>query len=184
MLRKLMTAAITIGYLGLGGCAGTGDATRIQGIVDDQFGTQVEIDGAFIWSNPLGGPTRQWYLSTFVDKKTRAVAQYLHFYDRHDPPASHFDFAADDIARELRVEKITSGRECRGRGCEEDDEILVDLDSDTLLSRIYSGYAVKVSARDGTAYVLEITPTMIQLQFAALDKVLASPAVAAAPPGT
>jgi len=167
--------------VGVAGCGTNRDATRIQGIVNDPFSPAIEIDGAFLWSNPFGGPTRKWYLVSLVDRKTQAVTHELYFYINYRPPMARFQFAADDIARELPVVKIEHSRDCSGVSCLEYESIGVVLDEQTLRGRMLTGYKIKVSARDGTAYVLEITPRMIQLQVDALENVLKSPPIAPPP---
>ena len=183
MIRARILAVAVLACVGLGACYPR-NATRIQGIHDDQFSTSVEIDGADIWSNPLGGPTRNWYLVSLVDKKTHAVFHSLSYSIVHAPPMYYYDSAADDTAKSLPT-KGDHERSCVSTDCREYEGATVMLDGATLATRMTTGYKIKVMSRNGLDDILEITPVMIQLQFQAVNQVLASlgapPVVAVAP---
>ncbi len=175
MKRVSLFLIAAILAIGVAGCVGprNGAPTQIQGIEDDQFSLQATINGGMVIVFDGNGYDHRWFIRTFVDKKTHAVTHQLYFDIEHDPPRSNFEFASDDSARPLPVTKIFAGRQC-DHGCWEYEAVGIGIDEATLKSRLLTGYIVKVSARDGRAYVLDIAPTTIQMQFAALDKVIAS----------
>lgn len=180
MRRVWLSCWVVLGGMALAGCANPQYTGTIQGIYDDPFEPAVEIDGETVLVNPLGGPTYDFLLVSFVDRKSRAVTHRLDFWIEYRGPMAHFSFASDDTAKPLRVVKLERSRDCHAVRCQADESIGVILDADTLLARRGTGYAVKVSARDGSAVILQVTPGMIAKQLAAVDQVLASPAVAPA----
>lgn len=125
-----------------------------------------------MWDDNTGSNHR-WFIRTFVDKKTRAVSHQLYFDIEHDLPRSDFLFASDENAQPLPVTKIFAGRRCH-HGCWEAEAIGITVDETTLKDRLTTGYAIKVSAKDGRAYVLDVAPATIRMQFVALDQVIAS----------
>lgn len=159
--------------LALAGCVAQQQDSSIQGIYTDQFSTFIEVDGAAHSITVISGPTLNWSLTSFIDKTSRAVTYRIDFdyWDLHTVP--RFDEAADDTARPLRVMRVSRKRDCDPKPCSVDEDVAVMLDANTLLARQNTGYAVKVSARDGSAYVLTITPDMIAKQMTAVNQVLA-----------
>ena len=188
MRRAWYFRGTVLACLAVAGCVSQQQDSSIQGIYSDQFSTFVEVDGASQSITVIGGPILNWSLTSFIDKTSRAVTYRIDFdyWNLHSVP--RFDTAADDTARPLRVRRVTHRRDCDPKPCATDEDIGVMLDANTLLARLNTGYAVKVSARDGSAYVLTITPDMIAKQVAAVKQVLArlgpppSPPVAATPP--
>jgi hypothetical protein len=164
---------VVLAGLAVAGCASEQQDSSIQGIYSDQFSTFVEVDGASHSITVIGGPTMNWSLTSFIDKTSRAVTYRIDFDYWNLYSVPRFDTASDDAARPLPVMRVSRRRDCDPMPCSTDEDVAVMLDANTLLARQATGYAVKVVARDGSAYVLTITPDMIVKQVAAVNQVLA-----------
>lgn len=182
MRRASLFRSAVVGCLMLAACGTPRQDATIQGIHDDQFSPAVEVDGAAMFANPLGGPTLQWSLTSFVDKKSRDVLYRLDLDFIGTPPAPHFYLATDDTAQQLRLVRLSRSRYCALHECNSYETVGIVLDKDVLAARLNRGYAVKVSGRDGSSAVLTVTPDMIAKQMAAVNQVLAS--LRAAPAST
>lgn len=136
----------------------------------DKFSSDYTVAGLRAFRNPFGGISGEWFLRSFVDKKTGTVTDQLYVDLSYIGAWKFFDRAADDHATPLDV--VVIGRDvgdCAG-GCSLEETIGVTLDDQTLRSRAATGYEVKIYADSGDALVLPITPQMIGEQMAAIDK--------------
>jgi|GEM_PF-2518990 len=166
--------AIMFSTLLLAACASVPLEKQTVTVQDDQFSHDATIVGTKLFENPFGGIFKEWFLRSFVDKKTGAVTHQLYVNTHYLGEWHFYDSAADDTATSLRF--IPIGREvgdCHGL-CDFDETFGLMLDDDVLRNRASTGFKVKVSAKDGSAFILTIPPGQIQPQLAAVDGYRAS----------
>ncbi len=178
MFRQSVRTLALLGAVLVAGCM-TGapeHPTQVQSVENDPFSPDIVINGAdaghaypLVLDESFG-----WYIRSFINKSSHAVSHQLYFESIHPPPLSHFFAANDDTARAMPIVKIAATRDCDPRPCSDDEVVGVDLDDAVLRSRVLTGYAVKVLGRDGSQYILKMTPGMIKVQLDAVEEALAS----------
>ncbi len=129
----------------------------------------------------------QWYLRSFVNKRTHAVSHDLYYATQHEPPRIGLAFVNDEDARSLPFDRVRPRKECPQRDCFVDEDIAIPLTDARLRTHQQTGFRIKVGTLAGYANILDITPVMIRLQLEAIDKELqelgpATVAVANNPP--
>jgi hypothetical protein len=157
----------------LGSCAQAADAVTVQ---SDQFSRDVTIIGPEDYENPLAGTYKDWRLRSWVDKQTHAVRNQLYVEFRYFGGWRFYEAAANDSAEQL--ETVTIDRhveDCTGI-CSFSEIIGVTLSIESLRAHVASGLPIKISARDGDARIITITPGQIQAQLAAIDRIARQPA--------
>jgi hypothetical protein len=163
----------------LTGCALT-PATPHATATSDEFTKDVTVVGWGRYENPFGGTFRQWRIRSWVDKATGAARHQLYVETGYTGARRFYDSAADENAKSLQVVMINhSVADCGDLlGCSRSETVGIALAETDLRSHASSGYRIKLSARSGDALILPITPEMIGLQFAEVDKYAQRPATA------
>jgi len=111
---------------------------------------------------------QNWFIRSFIDKKTHGVTHQLYVDLRYFGDWKFFQSAADDNARPLEVVRISSNVDnCRGI-CTLEETISVALNDVILRARAQTGYPIKISAQRGDSFVLTISSDQIQLQIDAI----------------
>lgn len=138
-------------------------------VVADKFSKDVTLEG-LPQNNAFADNGTFWMLRSFVNPQTRMAQHQIYvdwFFPGHGTAKYH---AADDAARSLPTRQIF--KESCGRQCGQTDTIAIDIDETTLRTRALTGFQVKLSANDGAATVLGITPQMIAAQLQAEDNII------------
>jgi hypothetical protein len=153
--------------------------TQIQGIEDDQFSRTVIVNGGKLDEHPELNLHLHWFLRSAIDKTSHLVVHQLYFDTTHWPPRSDYNSATEENAEPLPIKTVYAHKACPDRDCLEWEDAVVALDEARLRSHLQTGFRIKVSGRDGSAYILTVTPEMIRLQFEAINRVLQSLGAAA-----
>lgn len=156
----------------MSGCVTTNSEhpNQISSVEDDQFSKAITINGARLYINPFGGTFRSWFIRSWVNKSTGNLSHQLYVVLRYIGSWNFFSWASDDTAKSLNVQKIDSQiGNCMG-GCNFEEIVGIDLDDETLRSRVNSGYSIKLSAKSGDAIIINISPEQIRLQIEAVGK--------------
>lgn len=169
-MRRLVLA------LALGLLAGCVDpqpvAPKIQGVDGDKFSQDITIRGHAIFENPFFGMKKEWYLRTFINKKTMKATTHLYIDINYDGDWMHFYAAADDSAKELTTTPIASSvGSCAAGSCTLYETIGVEIDEAELRDRANSGMQIKLSARSGNAIILPVSSVQITLQLQEIDRI-------------
>lgn len=167
--------------MGLLGCAASQPRNTVN-VIGDKFSKSITLEGLPVL-NPNNGDLF-WMLRSEVDPQAHFALHQIYVEWTYAGPSSGRYFAADDTARPLPVRNIR--REyCPFNKCDRTDTLGIGIDEATLRARASTGFQVKLSAQDGTAGILDITPKMINAQLAAEARVLgeAPSRNAAAPTG-
>jgi hypothetical protein len=119
------------------------------------------------------GNTRRWSLVTALDKETHVrVYQVFVQITYFDKTWRFFQDAADEIAKPLDVR--VDGRsviDCSASHCTYLEGVAINLGNGAALRNYAeSGYSIKVTARSGDSFVLEVSPEQIKTQLLAVDK--------------
>ena len=166
----------------LAGCAAPPPAVTIKA---DEFSPAIRIDGPAGQFHAFSGTDWTWRLRSWVDKPTRQVTHQLYVFTIVYGDYQYFQLAADDTAQSLPVtvidRSIDRSADCRHLDCEHYETFGIAVDDAMLRTRAETGYRVKVTGRRGEELILPLSPTQIRLQLAAVDRLILSPAPAAAP---
>jgi hypothetical protein len=178
-------AALALALL-LGGCAGPPDPSS------DEFSTSVRIEGPSDFKNPLVGPELEWQMESYVGKApphavehrlmVRVYSQPFFATAKGEQESSRYQYAADDSASPLKVERIGAGS-CGmfSAGCLKHETFAVALADGVLRQRVLSGYRIKVAPKEGEAEILTLSPAMIQQQLSKVDTMVQGGAAVLAP---
>lgn len=185
-MKKIILPLMAVGYLLLmTGCISPPPPpTTIANIQDDAFSKNVTINGGTVHEFPsgiLGSLFRNFFIRSWVDKKTGSVSHQLYVDITYDGEWKFFEWAADDTATSLNVVKIDSHVDNCHNGCSFEEILGIELDDATLRSRVNAGYPIKLSAKDGTAIFLKVAPEQIKAQLEAVDKYTSNKVQAIAP---
>lgn len=155
-------------------CGGAPLQKQTVGTQDDQYSPSATIVGTKLFDNPFGGVSKEWFIRSFIDKKTGAVTHQLYVETSYIGDWKYYQSANDDTAAPLPF--IVIDREvgdCTG-GCSLEETFALGLQGSVLRAKAATGYSVKISAHDGTAFILSVPPGQIQPQLAAIDNYLAT----------
>lgn len=159
----------------LSGCAQPPRTT--VNAVGDKFSKDITLEGVPL-HDPTNGDDLFWMLRSYVNPQAHTAVHEIYVAWSYAGSYSGKYFAADDTARPLRVTMILK-ETCRG--CDRTDTLGIAIDEATLRARAATGFEVKLSAQDGTAGILSITPQMINAQLQAEDSILAGSAAVGTP---
>lgn len=160
------------------GCASESGATRDGARIErDQFSSTVIVVGPPAALNPYGSTSREWFLKSRVDEKTRAVATQLYIDVNYVGGWRRYGTAADRSASELTVDKIGSRVDaCFGAGiCSRHEIVGIELDVGKLRACVLDGYTIRLGAKSGDSLTVTVDPAQIHAQLAALAKLGALP---------
>jgi PDZ domain len=153
----------------LAGCAGVPLEKQAVSIQDDQYSQSATFVGTKLADNPFGGVFKLWFIRSFVDKKTGLTTHQLYVETSYIGDWHFYQSAADDTATALPFIPIDRQvGSCRG-GCDFDETFALRLEESALRARAATGFSVKVSAKDGTAFVVAVPSGQIQPQLVAID---------------
>src|SRR5579862_5422965 len=138
-------------------------------VIGDKFSRDITLEGIPL-HDPTNGDDLFWMLRSFVNPQAHTAQHQIYVAWTYAGGYSGRYFAADDTARALPVTMILK-ETCRG--CDRTDTLGIDIDEATLRARAATGFQVKLSAQDGTAGILSITPQMINAQLQAEDSLMA-----------
>lgn len=168
-MRWILVAAL-VASVGLAGCAVRPPVPPHAVVKTDQFSSTASVIGPSMFDNPFGGIDRSWHLRTIIDKKSGLATDQLYVEISYIGDWKYFNAASDQDATDLPVTVIDrSVGDCYG-GCSLYETVGVGLDDAKLRAHAATGYAIKLYAHDGDSLILPITPQMISLQMAAIDK--------------
>jgi hypothetical protein len=165
---KLLVVALSL--LGLIGCTPTPPRNTVN-VIGDKFSKSITLEGIPLL-NPNNGDLF-WMLRSEVNPQAHFALHQIYVEWTYAGPSSGRYFAADDTARPLPVKNIRR-ESCPFNKCDRTDTLGIGIDEATLRARASTGFQVKLSAQDGTAGILDITPKMINAQLAAEDAVFSS----------
>jgi hypothetical protein len=156
-------------------------------VAGDQFSQVATFSGTKLFDNPFGGVFKEWFIRSFVDKRTGGVSHQLYIHTSYTPflgGSWHFyESGADDTARSLPFVQIDRTVEsCSGTTCTYDETFALTLEDSVLRARAATGFAIKVSAHDGASFILQVPPGQIQPQLAAIDDYLRAHQLSSASP--
>lgn len=154
--------------IGLLGCVASEPRNTVN-VISDKFSKSVTLEG-IPHLNPNNGDLF-WMLRSEVDPQGHFALHQIYVEWTYAGPSSGRYFAADDTARPLPVRNIRR-ESCRFNKCDRTDTLGIGIDEATLRARASTGFQVKLSAQDGTAGILDITPKMINAQLVAEARVL------------
>lgn len=184
MSQRRAVALLVVVLAALVGCAQPPPRSTVN-VIGDKFSQDITLEGIPL-HDPTNGDDLFWMLRSFVNPRTHLTEHQIYVAWTYAGKYSGQYFAADDTARPLAVTMILK-ESCPG--CDRTDTLGIAIDETTLRARAATGFEVKLSAQDGTAGVLSITPQMISAQLQAEDSILAgsvavgTPNFAAAPSG-
>lgn len=175
---KTPALVVVAGLLGvLGGCVPPAEVPNARAVLEtDEFSASLDVVGPLMIDNPLFGITDNFRLVTHIDKRTRAVTHVIEVEIDHEGEFFNFRYAADDTGTPLPLVPVKRQRNVFGVNRTELVDVIVS--EAALRAHAASGYRVQLSARDGTYYVIALTPAMIAAQFDEVAQVLGSTAVA------
>lgn len=165
--------------LSLASCAPASPPRTTVNVISDKFSQAVTLEGLPKDVN-FGDNEIFWMLRSFAYPQTRSTNHEIYvewFFPGH---GSTKYFAADDTARPLPVKQIL--KENCGSKCGQTDTVAITIDEPTLRARATTGFQVKLSATDGSHYVLDITPPMIVAQLQAENQVFGGQPAASVQP--
>lgn len=174
----------------LGGCAaqGTGGAS-------DEFSRYTTIDGTYGSKNSLLGAKLAWQIESLVAKAPPHAVEHrvlVHVYTQDffssakaEHETAHYQFAADDSAAPLKIERVGAGS-CGmlNAGCAKHETIGIPVADETLRQRVLSGYRIKIWPKEGDSEILTLSPTMIRHQLTQVDNLVQGEPPPPAAPGT
>lgn len=153
----------------LGACNGVPLEKQTVSVQDDQYSQSVAIIGKRLFNNPSGGPFKEWFIRSFVRKSDGRVSHELYIYTHYLGEWHFYQSGADDRANQLRFVSIDQNLGgCQGI-CDFNETFVLALPDTMLQERAQTGFSVKVSARDGTAFILSIPAGQIQPQLTAVN---------------
>ena len=139
-------------------------------IEDDQFSQRATFIGIEIIDNPARGDFKQWFIRSFVDKRSGELAHQLYVHIRYFGERRRYEAAADDHATSLRFVRIDRERgACHYGDCDYEEDFGFELGDKTLRERAGPGFQVKVVAHSGDSLILTIAPGQIVAQLATID---------------
>ncbi len=160
---------VVLTVVALSGCGGVPLEKQAVSIQDDQFSQKATVLGTKLFDNSSGGPFKEWFIRSFIDKANENVSHELYVYTHYLGDWHFYQSAADDTAAPLTLVSIDQKvGDCQGI-CDFDETFALLLSDTTLRARATTGLRVKVSARDGTAFVIPILPGQINPQLAAVE---------------
>jgi hypothetical protein len=139
-------------------------------IEDDKFSKNAVMVGTKLFENPFGGTSKEWFIRSFVNKETGSVRHQLYVATNYPGDWRFYNSAADDTATALPFLSIDRQvNDCHAY-CDFDETFAVVLQDSTLRARAGGGFEVKISAKDGSAFILQVPPGQIQPQLATVDE--------------
>lgn len=136
----------------------------------DQFSPVITVNGLSMFDNPFGGISKQWFIRSFIDKRSHNVTHQLYVSLSYLGAWKFFNSAATDKAEALKVTTIDRKvNDCTGI-CDFDEVIGIEIPDSTLRARAAKGLEIKISAHSGDSIVLPITSEMITKQLEIVDK--------------
>ena len=139
-------------------------------IEDDQFSQQATFVGTEQTDNQIRGTFKDWFIRSFVDKRSGEVSHQLYVHVRYSGDRRRYELATDDHATSLplaRIERIREG--CSHGDCDYEEDFALGLRDPVLRERAGTGFQVKVVAHSGDWIILTIAPGQILPQLAAVD---------------
>jgi hypothetical protein len=148
-------------------------------LVADEFSRTLDVVGPMMIDNPVFGIKDNFRLVTHIDKQTHAVTHVIEVELDYDGSFFNFRYAADDAGEALALAPVKRARNVFGQDRSEMNDVIVP--DAALHAHAATGYRVKLSARDGTYYIIALTPAMIAAQYAGIAEAIGS---ASSSPGT
>lgn len=144
--------------------------TKAIQIDDDQFSTQATFIGTEQVDDPIRGSFKDWFLRSFVDKRSGEVDHQLYVHVEYVGDRRRYEIATDDHAAPLPFTRIERDRgSCKYGNCDYDEDFGLGLRDAVLRERAGTGFQVKVVAHSGDSMILTIAPGQILPQLAAVD---------------
>jgi hypothetical protein len=166
-----VAAAAIIGLLT--GCASPAENSNLRAqLVADEFSKTLDVVGPMMVDNPLFGIKDNFRLVSHIDKQTHAVTHTIEVEIDYDGNLINFRYAADDTGENLRLVQVKRARHVYNKDHSEMSDVIVP--DAALRAHATSGYRVKLSARDGTYYIIALTPMMIATQFTGIAEATGS----------
>jgi hypothetical protein len=151
-------------------CAARAPQQQAVEVQDDQFSTQATFIGTEQVDDPIRGSLKEWFIRSFVDKRSGEVTHQLYVHVRYAGERRRYETATDDHATPLPLTRIERRREdCSHGDCEFEEDFGLALGDAVLRNRAGTGFQVKVVAHSGDWIILTIAPGQILPQLAAVD---------------
>lgn len=144
----------------------------IQGIDDDKFSTSVRILGYSLYENPLSGDFKQWFLRSFIDKKTKAISHQIYLTIGYIDNSRYYKNATDENANILKTIHISSDVGSCSGGCSIHEVVGIEIPDQYLRDHAATGFDVKISAQTGDSLVFHVSTTQINLQLNAATQLI------------
>jgi hypothetical protein len=148
----------------LGACHSNSKEVTVK---TDQFTQEVQLSSEKFSAHPLRlmgeNIAWTWQLQSFIDKKTAATryqvaAQFIYYTN-----LKYMKSASDDTAQHLKVIQVYHvGSSCMSGGCKRLEKIAIIVNESDLQKHATTGYSIKVTARSGDFYRLDITADAIE----------------------
>jgi hypothetical protein len=172
MAHRLGKLVLVAGVLvGLAACVPPRTTVNVIG---DKFDKEITLEGVPL-HDPHHGTDLFWMLRSFVNPQTHTAVHQIYVEWVYPGRSSGRYWAADDTAHDLPV-SVFRRDACPFGKCDRTDTLGIGVDETTLRRRAPTGFQVKLSAQDGTYGILDITPTMINAQLQAEDRIINPPA--------
>jgi hypothetical protein len=166
---NLAIAAALMGLLA--GCVAPAERPDARAeLVADEFNKTIDVVGPMMIDNPLFGIKDNFRLVTHIDRQTHAVMHVIEIELDYDGSFFNFRYAADDTGEALSLVPVKRARNVFGQDRSEMNDVIVP--DAALRTHAATGYRVKLSARDGTYYIIALTPTMIAAQYAGIAEAI------------
>jgi hypothetical protein len=159
-VRMRLLVCIATLAIALGGCA---NENSVPVPLTDKFAPQIVVKGPSRYDDPVLGIAKEWYLKSFVDKKTGYVTHQLYVSIAYVGAWKLFDTASNDQGRALPVRQVdpSVGNSCDVELC---DALGVELSSAFLRARAGTGFEIKLSDDAGDSFILKISSDMVSKQ--------------------
>lgn len=140
-------------------------------VQNDKFSPVATVVGLSQFDNPFGGIAKQWFLRSFVDKKTGVVTHQLYLTIDYLGDWISLDLASTDQAQPLELTPIdTNVGDCSLGSCDLSETIGLTINDAFLRDRVKTGFQVKLTGKSGISFVIDITPGMISKQLIIVDR--------------
>lgn len=149
---------------------------KIQSVEDDKFSSSVTINGVLVDAKHkfFDVEKENWSIRSFVNKKSGAAVHQLYVNFIYFGDWNWFDYAADEDAKTLAVNRIGSEVVSCGAGdCMMIETVGIALDEAVLRLKMQTGYEIKVSAKSGQSHIIKVTSEQIRAQMLALANFVA-----------
>ncbi|HEV8015836.1 MAG TPA: hypothetical protein VGP48_09900 [Stellaceae bacterium] len=155
----------------LGACVPPAEVPNARAeLATDEFSKTLDVLGPMMIDNPLFGIKDNFRLVAHIDKRSRAITHVIEAEIDYNGSFYNFRYAADDTGQTLVLVPVKRTR--NSFGVDRSEMVDVIVPDTALRAHAANGYRVKLSTRDGTYYIIAVTPAMIAAQFRGIAEAL------------